>query len=84
MAIDPLALDTSVPSGKFVWRSDAEDPDRFLVGERLGRPTVLIPTDDLGCDARLECLACFTRVKLRPSPGAPTPRYVPVGRGGRP
>lgn len=99
MAIDPLALDTSVPalvlkvgtyplhhgglgvvrslgrlgvpvygvyeerfapaavsrylSGKFIWQADAGDPDRFLdgmamVGERLGRPTVLIPTDDLG------------------------------------
>jgi D-aspartate ligase len=99
MAIDPLALDTSVPalvlkvgtyplhhgglgvvrslgrlgvpvygvyeerfapaavsrylSGKFVWQSDTRDPDRFLegmatVGRRLGRATVLIPTDDLG------------------------------------
>jgi D-aspartate ligase len=40
-------------SGKFVWQSDTSDPDRFLegmamVGQRLGRPTVLIPTDDLG------------------------------------
>jgi D-aspartate ligase len=39
--------------GRFVWHCDADDPDRFLegmamVGERLGRPTVLIPTDDLG------------------------------------
>jgi hypothetical protein len=133
MAIDPLALDTSVPAliqkvGTYPshhgglgvvhsvgrvgvpWQSDAEDPDRFLVGERLGRPTVLIPTDDLGFDARLERLACFMGVKLRPYPpyagltilsrlravrhmlrrrnrpfpGAPTPRYVPVGRGGRP
>ena len=40
-------------SGKFVWRCEPSDPDRFLegmatVGERLGRPAVLIPTDDLG------------------------------------
>jgi D-aspartate ligase len=40
-------------SGKFVWQGAAEDPDRFLdgmaiVGERLGRPTVLISTDDQG------------------------------------
>jgi D-aspartate ligase len=40
-------------SGRFVWHCDAGDPDRFLdgmamMGERLGRPTVLIPTDDLG------------------------------------
>jgi D-aspartate ligase len=40
-------------SGRFVWRSDPTDADRFLdgmavIGERLGRPTVLIPTDDLG------------------------------------
>jgi D-aspartate ligase len=39
--------------GRFVWHCDVDDPDRFLegmamVGERLGRPTVLIPTDDLG------------------------------------
>jgi D-aspartate ligase len=40
-------------TGRFVWRSEPEDADRFLagmaaIGERLGRPTVLIPTDDLG------------------------------------
>jgi predicted ATP-grasp superfamily ATP-dependent carboligase len=40
-------------SGKFVWQSDTSDPGRFLegmamVGDQLGRPTVLIPTDDLG------------------------------------
>jgi predicted ATP-grasp superfamily ATP-dependent carboligase len=40
-------------SGKFIWQSNTGDPDRFLegmemVGQRLGRPTVLIPTDDLG------------------------------------
>lgn len=40
-------------SGKFVWRPNGQDVDRFLkgmamVGERLGRPAVLIPTDDLG------------------------------------
>jgi D-aspartate ligase len=40
-------------SGRFVWRGDPEDADRFLDGmaviaERLGGPTVLIPTDDIG------------------------------------
>jgi D-aspartate ligase len=40
-------------SGRFVWRGDPTDADRFLdgmaaIGERLGRPAVLIPTDDLG------------------------------------
>jgi D-aspartate ligase len=40
-------------SGRFIWRSDAEDEDRFLdgmamIGERLGRTAVLVPTDDLG------------------------------------
>jgi D-aspartate ligase len=40
-------------SGRFVWRSDPVDADRFrdgmaAIGERLERPTVLIPTDDLG------------------------------------
>jgi D-aspartate ligase len=40
-------------SGRFVWRTDPEDADRFVdgmaaIGERLGRPTILIPTDDLG------------------------------------
>jgi D-aspartate ligase len=40
-------------SGRFIWRGDAEDEDRFLdgmatIGERLGRTSVLVPTDDLG------------------------------------
>jgi D-aspartate ligase len=40
-------------SGLFIWRGDAEDESQFLdgmarIGERLGCPAVLIPTDDLG------------------------------------
>jgi predicted ATP-grasp superfamily ATP-dependent carboligase len=40
-------------SGKFIWRDGSGDAERFLdgmaaIGERLGRPSVLIPTDDLG------------------------------------
>jgi D-aspartate ligase len=40
-------------SGRFIWRGDAEDESQFLdgmarIGERLGRPAVLVPTDDLG------------------------------------
>jgi D-aspartate ligase len=39
--------------GRIVWRADARDVDGFLegmaaLGRRLGRPTVLIPTDDRG------------------------------------
>jgi D-aspartate ligase len=48
----PAAV-SSYLSGRFIWRGDAEDEDRFLdgmamIGERLGRPAVLVPTDDLG------------------------------------
>jgi predicted ATP-grasp superfamily ATP-dependent carboligase len=48
----PAAV-SSYLSGRFIWRGGAEDEDRFLdgmamIGERLGRPAVLVPTDDLG------------------------------------
>jgi D-aspartate ligase len=48
----PAAV-SSYLSGRFIWRGEAEDEDRFLdgmamIGERLGRPAVLVPTDDLG------------------------------------
>ncbi len=38
--------------GKFLWRTDAQDSDRFLeemasIGKILDRPTILVPTDDL-------------------------------------
>ena len=40
-------------SGRFIWRGEAQDESQFLdgmakIGERLGRPAVLVPTDDLG------------------------------------
>lgn len=39
--------------GRWRWRPDADDPDRVLAGlaqlaEHLGRPAVLLPTDDAG------------------------------------
>jgi D-aspartate ligase len=48
----PAAV-SSYLSGRFIWWGEAEDEDRFLdgmvmIGERLGRPAVLVPTDDLG------------------------------------
>jgi D-aspartate ligase len=47
------AAASSYLSGRFIWRGEAEDEDRFLdgmalIGERLVRPAVLVPTDDLG------------------------------------
>jgi D-aspartate ligase len=47
------AAASSYLSGRFIWQGEAEDEDRFLdgmamIGERLGRPAVLVPTDDLG------------------------------------
>ena len=48
----PAAV-SSYLSGRFIWRADAMDEDQFLdgmvrIGERLARPAVLVPTDDLG------------------------------------
>jgi D-aspartate ligase len=48
----PAAV-SSYLNGRFIWRGEAEDENRFLdgmamIGERLGRPAVLVPTDDLG------------------------------------
>ena len=39
-------------TGKFLWRTDAQDSDRFLegmarIGKILDRPTILVPADDL-------------------------------------
>jgi predicted ATP-grasp superfamily ATP-dependent carboligase len=39
-------------TGKFLWRTDAQDPERFLegmarIGKILDRPTILVPADDL-------------------------------------
>lgn len=39
-------------AGKFLWRTNAQDSDRFLegmmrIGKILDRPTILVPTDDL-------------------------------------
>jgi D-aspartate ligase len=39
-------------AGKFLWRTDAHDPGRFLegmarIGKILDRPTILVPADDL-------------------------------------
>jgi D-aspartate ligase len=48
----PAAV-SSYLSGRFIWRDGAGDEDRFLdgmamIGDHLGRPAVLVPTDDLG------------------------------------
>jgi D-aspartate ligase len=63
-------------SGRFVWRGGAEYEDRFLDGmagirERLGRPAVLIPTDDVGAiliSAHAETLQPWFRFP-QPPPG---------------
>jgi D-aspartate ligase len=73
-------------SGKFVWRSDAEDPDRFLdgmatVGERLGRPTVLVPTDDLGAILISEHAPTLRRWFRFPQPPPGLPQQLASKKG---
>jgi D-aspartate ligase len=50
--LTPAAV-SSYLSGRFIWQGEPEDQDCFLdgmamIGEGLGRPVVLVPTDDLG------------------------------------
>lgn len=63
-------------SARFVWRSDPENSDRFrdgmaVIGGRLGRPAVLIPTDDLGAILISEHAPTLSRWFrfLQPPPG---------------
>lgn len=67
----PAAV-SSYLSGRFIWRGEA-DEDRFLdgmamIGERLGRPAVLVPTDDLGAILVSQHAAMLSRWFRFPEP----------------
>jgi D-aspartate ligase len=59
--------------GRFIWRGDPEDEGRFLdamatMGERLGGPAVLIPTDDVGAILISEHASTLSRWFRFPQP----------------
>jgi D-aspartate ligase len=68
----PAAV-SSYLSGRFIWRGEVEDEGRFLdgmamIGERLGRPAVLVPTDDLGAIMVSQHVATLSRWFRFPDP----------------
>ena len=68
----PAAV-SSYLSGRFIWRGEVEDESRFLdgmamIGERLGRPAVLVPTDDLGAIMVSQHVATLSRWFRFPDP----------------
>jgi D-aspartate ligase len=73
-------------SGRFIWRGEAEDEDRFLdgmamIGERLGRPAVLVPTDDLGAILVSQHAATLSRWFRLPEPPPGLVHLVASKRG---
>jgi len=67
--------------GRFIWRPDPEDSDRLVAGlravaERIGRPAVLIPTDDAGAIFLAEHADQLRPQFLFPSPPAHLPRQL--------
>ena len=68
----PAAV-SSYLSGRFIWRGEVDDEGRFLdgmamIGERLGRPAVLVPTDDLGAIMVSQHVATLSRWFRFPDP----------------
>ncbi|MGH3771375.1 MAG: carboxylate--amine ligase [Pseudonocardiaceae bacterium] len=66
---------------RWIWRPDAEDPERVRAGldrlaERIGRPAVLIPTDDAGAIFLAEHGADLRRWFLFPDPPSDLPRQL--------
>ena len=67
--------------GRWIWHPDAEDVERTLAGlltlaERIGRPAVLIPTDDAGAIFLAEHGTSLRHAFLFPAPPADLPRRV--------
>ena len=67
--------------GRWFWQPDAEDTERAVAGlltlaERIGRPAVLIPTDDAGSIFLAEHGAALRQAFLFPQPPAGLPRRV--------
>jgi predicted ATP-grasp superfamily ATP-dependent carboligase len=67
--------------GRWFWQPDAEQAERTTSGlltlaERIGRPAVLIPTDDAGAIFLAEHGAALREAFLFPAPPAGLPRRV--------
>jgi predicted ATP-grasp superfamily ATP-dependent carboligase len=67
--------------GRWIWRPDADDVERTSAGllalaERIGRPAVLIPTDDAGAIFLAEHGAALREAFRFPAPPAGLPRRV--------
>jgi D-aspartate ligase len=72
--------------GRFLWRTTGRDAELLLagmaaIGEALGRPTVLVPTDDLGAIFVAEHAASLERWFLFPRPPAGLPRVLASKQG---
>ena len=68
-------------AGKFIWGTDGESIERFLqgmteLGRRLGRPAILVPTDDLAAILLAEHAAALEEWFEFPRPPAALPRTV--------
>jgi len=66
---------------RWIWRPDAEDADQVRAGlvrlaERIGRPAVLIPTDDAGAIFLAEHGTELRRWYLFPDPPSDLPRQL--------
>jgi D-aspartate ligase len=73
-------------SGKFIWKTEGESVEQFLdgmavLGRRLGRPTILIPTDDLAAILVAEHAAALEEWFIFPRPPAALPRTVASKKG---
>jgi predicted ATP-grasp superfamily ATP-dependent carboligase len=73
-------------SGKFIWKTEGESVEQFLdgmtvLGRRLGRPTILIPTDDLAAILIAEHAAALEEWFIFPRPPAALPRTVASKKG---
>ncbi len=80
---DPLAPAASSRylHGRWIWRSPADDVERVLAGlmtlaDRIGRPAVLIPTDDAGAIFLAEHGAKLRQHFLFPDPASDLPRRL--------
>jgi D-aspartate ligase len=68
-------------AGKFIWKTGGESVERFLqgmaeLGRRLGRPAILVPTDDLAAILVAEHAAVLEEWFVFPRPPASLPRTV--------
>jgi D-aspartate ligase len=81
----PAAVSTYL-RGRFLWRTTGRGGELLMagmaaIGEELGRPTVLVTTDDLGAIFVAEHAASLERWFLFPRPPAGLPRVLASKQG---